>query len=95
MTLENSPVAHWWVYLILCEGDRIYTGIAKDVQQRFVQHQAGKGAKFTRAFPPVSLLACCAFPDYSSALKEEHRIKQLRKPQKLQLIDAWSQNFSD
>jgi len=72
------PVSReWFVYLIECVDGSIYTGIAVDVQARFDAHCAGKGARYTRAHPPLRLLASVANPDRSSALQLEYRIKQL------------------
>ncbi|TXK66008.1 GIY-YIG nuclease family protein [Alkalisalibacterium limincola] len=44
----------WWVYLLECRGGRIYTGVARDVEQRLRAHAAGTGARFTRAHPPAA-----------------------------------------
>ena len=49
----------WWLYMVECRGGGIYTGIAKDVDARYRQHEAGKGARYTRMNPPVALLANC------------------------------------
>ncbi|TBR15105.1 GIY-YIG nuclease family protein [Rugosibacter aromaticivorans] len=67
----------WFVYLIECTDGSIYTGIAVDVHARFNAHCAGKGARYTRAHPPLRVLASAAHPDRSAALQEEYRIKQL------------------
>ena len=75
----------WFVYLIECCGGSIYTGIAIDVAARYAAHAAGKGARYTRAHPPVRLLATIEYPDRSSALKAEYRIKQLKPTEKRQL----------
>ena len=34
----------------------LYTGIAKNVEQRFIDHQNGKGAKYTRSHSPVKII---------------------------------------
>jgi putative endonuclease len=67
----------WTLYLIECRDGSIYTGIAIDVAARYAAHAAGKGARYTRAHPPARLLATVEYPDHSSALKAEYRIKQL------------------
>ena len=43
----------WYVYLIECRDGSVYTGIATDVARRFSEHAAGKGARYTRAHPPL------------------------------------------
>jgi putative endonuclease len=75
----NQP---WFVYLLECADGSLYTGIAIDPAARFAAHLRGKGARYTRAHPPLRLLAAEAHPDRSSASKAEYRIKQLTAPQK-------------
>jgi putative endonuclease len=73
----------YWLYLLECEGGVYYAGIAIDVEQRFYQHLFGTGAKFTRARPPLRVLAARRYPDKSAALRAELRLKTLprvRKP---------------
>lgn len=72
----------WSVYLIECRDGSIYTGIAIDVAARYAAHLRGRGARYTRAHPPARLLASQPFPDRSSALKAEYRIKQLPAAEK-------------
>ncbi|WP_018150342.1 GIY-YIG nuclease family protein [Leeia oryzae] len=83
------PDDTWWVYLLLCKGDRIYTGIARDVLNRCQLHATGKGARFTRSFPPVRLLACKRFDDRTGAAREEILTKRLDRPAKLAKADDW------
>jgi putative endonuclease len=72
----------WYLYLIECEDGSLYTGIAIDPHARYAAHLAGKGARYTRSHPPRRLLGAVAFPDRSTALKEEYRLKQLTPAQK-------------
>lgn len=72
----------WTLYLIECRDGSIYTGIAVDIAARYAAHAAGKGARYTRMHPPARLLATIAYPDHSSALKAEYRIKQLSAAEK-------------
>ena len=71
-----------FVYMLRCKGDRIYTGYAVDVEARFAEHCSGKGAKFTKAFPPECVLRTFELDDYKQALRLEARIKKLKRPQK-------------
>lgn len=67
----------------------MYAGITNDVSKRYEAHCSGKGAKYTRANPPVRLLATCPFPDQSEASKAEYRIKKLPTARKMRfLLDA-------
>nr|WP_315597575.1 GIY-YIG nuclease family protein [uncultured Cupriavidus sp.] len=76
---EETP---WFLYMLECEGDSIYTGITTDVQRRYAQHVAGIGAKYTRARRPLRLLGWLQFPNKSEALKAEIRIKRMSATQK-------------
>ena len=75
-------MAGWYVYLIECRGGSLYTGIATDVARRYAEHAAGKGARYTRAHPPLRLLAQFAYPDRATASRAEHAIKQLSPARK-------------
>lgn len=77
----------WWVYLVRCADDTLYTGITTDPERRERQHNAGTGAKYTRSRRPVQLVYRESCPDKSSALKREWEIKQLSRQQKLLLIN--------
>lgn len=77
----------WWVYLVRCADDTLYTGITTDPERRERQHNAGTGAKYTRSRRPVQLVYRESCPDKSSALKREWAIKQLSRQQKLSLIN--------
>ena len=72
----------WYVYLIECRDGSVYTGIATDVDRRYAQHLGGKGARYTRANPPVQLLAHFPHPDRASASRAEYAIKQLTAARK-------------
>jgi putative endonuclease len=79
----TSDATPWWLYLLECEGGVYYAGIALDVERRFYQHLFGTGAKFTRARPPLRVLAARAYPDRSQALRAELRLKALARARKL------------
>lgn len=81
--------AAWFVYVLRCRGDRLYCGIAKDVDARFAEHRAGKGAKFTRAFAPEAVLAAIRMAGKPQALREERAFKALSRPRKLERLAAW------
>ena len=75
----------WYVYILLCKGGFLYTGITKDIQRRFKEHQ-NKSARFTSYNAPVKIVYTEDFPTRSEALKREAQIKRLRKSKKLALI---------
>lgn len=72
----------WYLYLLECTGDSIYTGITTDVARRFAQHVSGKGAKYTRSRKPLRIMAQLRFETKSEALKAEIEIKRMSSAQK-------------
>ena len=93
MAVTLPPMSCWFVYLIECRDGSLYTGIATDVDRRYAQHAAGKGARYTRAHPPARLLARFACDDRSLASRAEHAIKQLTVARKRALC-ASPETFS-
>lgn len=80
----------WFVYMIECEGRRIYTGIATDVAARFEKHRSGRGAAFTRINKPLRVMAWRKCASRSAALKLEYALKQLERKGKVQ----WAAQFA-
>ena len=77
-----------FVYMLRCKGDRIYTGYAVDVQARYEQHCSGRGARFTRAFPPEGILRTFELDSRERALRLEARIKRLKREEKVRLASG-------
>lgn len=80
----------WHLYLLECVGGGIYIGIAKDVDARYAEHAAGKGALYTRLFPPLRILGRKTFPDHRSAAQAERVFKTLSPLEKRQWAYALS-----
>ena len=78
----------WAVYLLECADGRVYTGIARDPEQRYAKHLAGKGARFTRANPPRQLLGWVWVADHSSALRLEIAWKRLPRDQRIAALQT-------
>ena len=76
----------WYIYIIECADGSLYTGITTDVNRRLLQHNSGKGAKYTKVRRPVKLRALFEAQNRSEACKEEYRIKQLSRIEKLKLL---------
>lgn len=77
-----------FVYILRCADGTLYTGAAKDVAARVRRHQAGRASRYTRARLPVALVWSRACATWGDALREEHRIKKLRRAQKQALAAA-------
>ncbi|KGM53311.1 hypothetical protein N800_07935 [Lysobacter daejeonensis GH1-9] len=78
----------WYLYILECRDGSLYTGITVDVERRFAQHLAGKGARYTRARPPVQVVARFAYPDRATASRAEHAVKRLPLTRKRALCVA-------
>jgi len=73
----------WIVYLVRCSENSLYCGISNDIKSRLMEHNSGKGAKYTRSRRPVELVGISPEMTKSEALKIEYRIKQLPANKKL------------
>ncbi len=79
----------YFVYIVKCSDETLYTGIATDIHRRLDEHNnSSKGAKYTRVRRPVELVYSEVCEDRSSATKREYLIKKLSRKEKLELIDA-------
>lgn len=76
----------WYIYILECVDGTLYTGITTDVNRRLLQHNSGKAARYTRSRKPVVLRALFEAENRSEASKEEYRIKQLSRIEKLKLL---------
>ncbi|MGD9100294.1 MAG: GIY-YIG nuclease family protein [Anaerolineae bacterium] len=86
----------WYLYLLTCADGVTYTGITTDPHRRLDEHNAGRGARFTRPQKrrPVQFLGCWRFPDRASATRAEARFKRLKAARKRQLA-AEQRPFQD
>lgn len=78
----------FFVYIVKCSDGTYYTGFTHDVASRVHRHNAGKGAKYTRARLPVELLYSKQFETYLQAVREEARIKRLTRRQKEEIVNS-------
>ena len=76
----------WVVYLVRCSDKSLYCGISNDFKSRLIEHNSGKGAKYTRSRRPVELVAISPEMTKSEALKLEYRIKQLPADKKISIL---------
>ena len=82
-------VNNWYVYIVRCADESLYTGITTDPERRVLEHNsdAHKGAACTRARRPVSLVYTENADSRSLAARREYQIKQLSRKEKLALVD--------
>jgi len=78
----------WFVYILLCRGGSLYTGIAKDPAKRFREHAIGRGGAYTRSHPPDRIVYQETRHTRADALRREATIKRLTKKKKLRIISG-------
>ncbi len=81
----------WFVYMVRCSDDSLYTGVATDVERRVQEHNGvfkNKGAKYTKARRPVELVYKKRKKNRSYAQKEEAVLKALSRTEKLQFLNV-------
>lgn len=79
----------WFVYVLWCSDDTLYTGVTNSVGRRVQQHKGELpgGAKYTRSRRPVKLHYYWTYNTKSEALKAEYAFKRLSRKKKLEKID--------
>lgn len=85
----KKATSSWFVYMLECNGGRLYTGIAVDVDARYKKHCGGTGAAFTRMHNPLRIVAVMPCTDRSDASKIEAQVKKLERPAKLIWAKQW------
>ncbi len=79
----------YFVYILKCCDETLYTGITTDITRRVEEHNSSqKGAKYTKLRRPVELVYSEKSEDRSSASKREYAIKKLTRKEKLELINV-------
>ena len=85
--LDSAEDKKWFVYVVRCSDDTLYTGITTDPRRRLKEHNGSKkGAKYTRSRRPVVLVCSCVVKSRSAALRLESKVKSLRRDEKIAYI---------
>ncbi|MEX2353518.1 MAG: GIY-YIG nuclease family protein [Gammaproteobacteria bacterium] len=81
-------MADWYVYILRCADNSLYTGTTTDVPRRLDEHNTHNrlAAAYTRGRRPVKLVYSEVLPSRSDALKREHEIKRLDRADKQRLV---------
>ena len=82
--------ANWFLYLLECNNGAYYAGITNDLDARFAAHVAGKGARYTRANPPIKIIASKLYVNRSAASVAEAQLKALPRSKKLGYFERQS-----
>ncbi|OGH19646.1 MAG: hypothetical protein A2868_04295 [Candidatus Levybacteria bacterium RIFCSPHIGHO2_01_FULL_40_15b] len=76
----------WYVYVLLCSDDSLYTGSSNNPDARFEDHKNGKGGRYTRSHKPIKLLYTEEIESKSVALKRESEIKSWSRAEKIRIL---------
>ncbi|MGB7054421.1 MAG: GIY-YIG nuclease family protein [bacterium] len=77
----------WYVYILKCRNNALYTGITNNIGRRLKEHNSGKGGSYTKSQLPVSLVYSESHGSKSEALKREIQLKGWTKRKKQALIE--------
>ncbi len=84
---KNGLKTTWWLYILRCADNTLYTGITNDLKHRVAAHNSGKGAKYiVPSRRPVELVYKKRCKDKSTALKKERVVKNLSRTEKEKII---------
>jgi putative endonuclease len=78
----------WYLYLVRCRDDSLYTGISTDVDRRFRSHRAEVGAKYLKGRGPLALVYKEKIGDKRLACRVERMVKRWAKSKKERLVLA-------
>jgi putative endonuclease len=83
-----KPQPIWWLYMIRCVDNSLYTGITIDVDRRFAEHQSQgpKRAKYLRGKGPLELVFTTTVGTKSAATRLELALKKCAKSTKEKLV---------
>lgn len=84
----------WFVYIILCQDNSLYTGSTNNLEKRLKAHESGKGGKYTRARKVLKIIYSEEFESKSEGLKREAEIKSWTRTQKIKNLNLKPQLLS-
>lgn len=76
----------WFVYILLCKGNSLYTGASNNPQKRFLDHMNGKGGHYTKSHKTIKIVHLEEFVTKSEALKREIEIKSWNRVKKIKIL---------
>jgi len=84
----------WYLYIIRCSDNSLYTGVTTDVSRRVIAHNQKSGGSYTRVRTPVTLVYQESHSTQSAALQREAQIKRWSRAKKLARIKGNIQELS-
>jgi len=77
----------YYVYILLCNDNSLYTGFTSDLKQRIKDHNQGRGSKYVRSKLPVRLIYSEEFKSKTKALERERQIKGWKHCKKVGILN--------
>lgn len=84
----SSLEEKWYVYILRCADNTLYTGITNHPERRLKAHNAGTASKYTRSRRPVSIVYQEDVDSKGEALRRELQIKGMSRQKKEALIQS-------
>ena len=76
----------WFVYVLLCSDGSLYTGSTNNLEKRLLDHQNGRGGRYTRSHKPIRMVYFEKLATKSTALKREIEIKSWKRETKIEAL---------
>lgn len=80
-------IENYYVYILKCSDNSLYTGITNDLEKRLKCHNDGKASKYTRSRLPVEFVYVEQVEGRGPAQSREYEVRNLKKSDKLKLIE--------
>ena len=78
---------NWYVYMVRCADDTLYTGVTTDIERRLREHnESARGARYTRSRRPVTVVWQEQSTSRAAACRREYEVRHLNRLQKLSLV---------
>jgi putative endonuclease len=77
---------NWYVYILRCKDNSLYTGITNNIQRRYEEHKSGKGARYTKIKGVEKIEIAFTLKNRSEASKIEYFVKRKNKKYKESLV---------
>ncbi len=90
--MSESLEAGYYCYMVECADGTYYTGWTTDPERRVKEHNAGRGALYTKFRRPVELIYLEEVIDRSTAQRREYIIKKLTREKKVNLVREFAEH---
>jgi putative endonuclease len=84
--MGEKNTAAYYCYMVECADGSYYTGWTTNPERRVKEHNAGRGALYTKFRRPVELIYLEEIQDRSAAQRREYEIKKMSRDKKMSLV---------